>query len=352
MTPKQVRKSLIALVVILVLTVGGMLRSVTLENPATGGETMGTGYSVKITGKVKQKALEQIYEQIQARLTEINRQMSTWDPDSEISRFNHSRSLDGFQCSEEFAQVVRRALELSEKSGGAFDPTLQPLLNLWGFGSEGHDRNVPDEEAIRIVKETTGADKLSIDASSRLLKTEPEISLALGAIAKGYGVDEVGKILAQAGLENWFIEIGGEVLASGVNPDGVPWRIGIQYPTTNPMSSKLQGIVSVKGGAIATSGNYRNYMEEDGVIYSHILDPRTGRAVKSHTASVTVSAPNCMDADALATALFVMGPEEGISWVESLDEVETMFLIRDETGKIAERFSSGFEQATGYSSAL
>ncbi|QBG46816.1 FAD:protein FMN transferase [Verrucomicrobia bacterium S94] len=352
MTPKQVRQSLFALVVILVLTIGGMLRSGTIENPATGGETMGTGYSVKITGKVKQKTLRHIYEQIEARLTEINRQMSTWDPESEISRFNHYRSLDAFQCSEEFAQVVRRALELSEESGGAFDPTLQPLLNLWGFGSEADARNVPDDEAIRIVKETTGADKLRIDDSARLRKTEPEISLALGAIAKGYGVDAVGRILSEAGLENWFVEIGGEVLAQGVNPDGVPWRIGIQFPTTNPLSEKLQGIVHVNGGAIATSGNYRNYIKENGMVYSHILDPRTGRAVKSNTASVTVSASSCMDADGLATALFVMGPDEGIAWVETLENVETMFLIRDENGKIVERFSSGFRQATGYSSEL
>lgn len=352
MTPAQVTKSLIGLGLIIVLFVGGMMRSGTITNPATGGETMGTGYSVKITGKIKQSKLEEIHKRIEAELVEVNRQMSTWDPESEISRFNHFQSLDGFQCSEAFATVVRRALELSKGSGGAFDPTLQPLLNLWGFGSEAEEMQVPDAEAIAVIKETTGWDKLKVDEHSKLWKSEPELSLALGAIAKGYGVDVVGRILVEFGLENWFVEIGGEVLAHGVNPDGVPWRIGIQYPTTNPMSTKLQGIVSVKEGAIATSGDYRNYMEEDGVVYSHILDPRTGYAVKSDTASVTVSAPECMDADGMATALFVMGADEGIAWVETMENVETMILVRGENGEIAERFSSGFVEATGYSHGL
>lgn len=352
MTRSQVTKSLIGLGLILVLFVGGMMRSGTITNPATGGETMGTGYSVKITGKIKQSELEEIHERIEAELAEVNRQMSTWDPESEISRFNHFQSLEGFQCSQAFGTVVRRALELSKGSGGAFDPTLQPLLNLWGFGSEAEDMQVPDQHAIKVIKETTGWDKLKVDENSKLWKTEPELSLALGAIAKGYGVDAVGRILDEFGLEDWFVEIGGEVLARGLNPDGIPWRIGIQYPTTNPMSTKLQGIVSVKSGAIATSGDYRNYMEEDGVVYSHILDPRTGYTVKSDTASVTVSAPNCMDADGIATALFVMGVEDGIHWIESMDDVESMFLIRSENGEIAERFSSGFVETTGYSADL
>lgn len=349
MTPRQVKQSLIGLALVLVLTIGGMLRSRTIKNPSTGGSTMGTGYSVKISGKVKKTTLKDLDEKIKAELVEINRQMSTWDPESEISRFNHFQSLEGFQCSQAFAAVVRRALELSRDSGGAFDPTLQPLLNLWGFGSEGEELKVPTDEEIAAVKSATGWEKLRVDETSNLWKTEPKLSLALGAIAKGYGVDAVGQILDEAGFENWFVEIGGEVLAKGVNPDGVPWRIGIQMPTTNPMDRSLQGIVSVDHGAIATSGDYRNYMEEDGVVYSHILDPRTGRTAKSDTASVTVCAPNCMDADGIATALFVMGPEDGMAWVESMDGVETMFLIRDENGKISERFSSGFKAATGYS---
>ncbi len=351
MTQKQVRKYLIALVLLIVLTAGGILRSGTIKNPATGGQTMGTSYSIKITGKLKKAMLEELNSRIRAELAEVNRQMSTWDPESEISRFNHSGAEEGFQCSEAFALVVRRALALSRESGGAFDPTLQPLLNLWGFGSEAAEDHVPNDAEIAAAKAQTGWDKLRVDEAGRLWKTQPELSLALGAIAKGYGVDAVGRILEEAGLENWFVEIGGEVLARGKNPDGVPWRIGIQFPTSNPMDSTLQGIVNVSSGAVATSGDYRNYIEENGAVYSHILDPRTGRTVRSDTASVTVTAENCMEADGLATALFVLGPDEGLAWIERLGGAEAMFLVRRPNGEIAERFSSGFIEASGYSAA-
>jgi thiamine biosynthesis lipoprotein len=245
---------------------------------------------------------------------------------------------------------VRKALELSDASGGAFDPTLQPLLNLWGFGSEGVERTVPTDEAIAECKARTGWAKLTVSADNALLKTEPEVSLALGAIAKGFGVDAIGQILEDEGLSNWFVEIGGEVVVQGKNPTGEPWRIGIQYPSTTLMEEgRLQGILHLTTGAVATSGDYRNYLERDGQIYSHILDPRSGRAVLTDTASVSVYAPNCTDADGLATALYVMGPDEGLQWIETMPGVEALFLVRSGES-IIERFSSGFLSATGYTS--
>ncbi len=338
---------------VLLLGVGGFYRqkSATIKNPAHWGETMGTTYSIQITGKISRKQLENIHRKIEAELAEINRQMSTWDKESEISRFNHSKTTDPFPCSADFAQVVRRALELSDKTGGAFDPTLQPLLNLWGFGSEAQKNTVPSKGEIAAVKQLTGWKKLSVNADGKLIKSEPELSLDLGAIAKGYGVDAVAGILNAAGLENWFVEIGGEVVVRGHNPDGNPWRIGIQFPTTNPIDDRFQGKVHLSGGAVATSGDYRNYIEEGGKLYSHILDPRTGQAVLSETASVTVIAPNCTVADGLATALFVMGADEGIALVETLPGIETMLLLRGENGEISERFSSGFKTVTRYTGA-
>ncbi|MDF7822401.1 FAD:protein FMN transferase [Pontiellaceae bacterium B12227] len=352
MTRKKIIQMVLGLILVLVLGIGGFIRSQSVTNPAMGGETMGTGYSIIITGKLKESQLKEISTQVIKTLADVNKQMSTWDPESEISRFNHARSVEPFPCSEEFAMVVGSALELSRKTKGAFDPTLQPLLNLWGFGSEAGESNIPDDETIAVIKEITGWDKIKVSSSDSLQKTEPEVSLALGAIAKGYGVDVVAGILDQAGLENWFVEIGGEVVARGVNSSGVPWKIGIQFPTTNPMDMSLQGIVHVSHGAIATSGDYRNYREEDGVVYSHILDPRTGKTVRSSTASVTVSAPDCMLADGTATALFVMGPEEGLAWVEQTEHVEALFLIRTDTGEIIEKFSSGFKESTGYTPSL
>lgn len=352
MTRKKVIQMVVGLVVVLVLGIGGIIRSGSIKNPSRGGATMGTGYSIKIAGTIKEARLKEISDQIEATLQEVNRQMSTWDPESEISTFNHFRSLEAFPCSDAFSTVVRNALELSRATGGAFDPTLQPLLNLWGFGSEAEESSVPSDEAVAVAKQMTGWEKVTVEASSNLRKTEPDISLALGALAKGYGVDAVGQVLNEAGLENWFVEIGGEVLAKGVNGEQVPWRIGIQFPTTNPMDMTLQGIVHVTNGAIATSGDYRNYIKENDTVYSHILDPRTGRAVKSSTASVTVKAPTCIEADGIATALFVMGAEEGLLWVEQRDHVEAFFMIRTDDGEIIEKFSSGFKEATGYTSAL
>ncbi|VGO23319.1 FAD:protein FMN transferase [Pontiella sulfatireligans] len=349
MTRKKVIQMIAGLVLVLVLGIGSYWRSPTIENPAHWGETMGTTYSVKITGPVKQRELKRLTQLINQQLAEVNRQMSTWDAASEISRFNHSDSTEPFRCSDAFAAVVGRALELSGSSGGAFDPTLQPLLNLWGFGSEGAERQIPADAAIAKAKAQTGWRKLTAEDGPILRKSTPELSLALGAIAKGYGVDELASTLTDSGYENWFVEIGGEVVVQGTNPDGVPWKIGIQKPTTNPMEEgQLQGIVHITNGAVATSGDYRNYILEDGVVYSHILDPRSGRAVLSDTASVTVAAPNCMDADGLATALFVMGADEGLPWVERQPDVEALFLTRGASGEIFEKFSSGFVEAAGY----
>ncbi len=336
------------LLLVLVLGIGGYLRSGYIKNPSCHGETMGTTYSIRLSGTVEKKQLKKLYELIDAELMEINRQMSTWDPASEISRFNHLNSTEPMEVSADFARVVERALEFSLNTGGAFDPTLQPLLNLWGFGSEGGDHMIPTDDAIASSKALTGWHQVKVLPPANLQKGRPEISLALGAIAKGYGVDAVAHILDKQGFENWFVEIGGEVVAMGLNPSGTPWKIGIQYPSTSLVDDRLKGILHLSKGAIATSGDYRNYIEKDGAIYSHILDPRTGRAVFSNTASVTVYASNCTDADASATALFVMGPKEGLEWVEQQQGMEAMFLIRDETGEILEKFSSGFLKQTGY----
>jgi len=341
------RKKIILICLALALVVAFGVNSRFIKHPILAGWTMGTRYNVTIKGYVARKNLDTLSLRIEKKLDGISRQMSTWEPDSEISRFNHSDSTEAFPVSEEFASVVRRALELSDSTGGAFDPTLQPLLNLWGFGSGGEEREVPSDADIAAAKTHVGWQKVAVEDSSGLRKSAPGLSLGLGAIAKGYGVDALAEILEDGGYENWFVEIGGEVVVKGRNPDGVPWKIGIQYPTTNPMDGRRQGILHMTCGAVATSGDYCNYIRQDGVLYSHILDPRSGRAVLSDTASVTVVAPRCMDADGMATALFVMGAEEGLAWVEQRPEVEAMFLLRGDS-EIFEKFSSGFVAATGY----
>ena len=337
------------LLLVAVLGIGGYYRSLYLENPGYQGDTMGTSFSIRISGRVRKIELRRLRRLIDAALVDVNKQMSTWDAESEISRFNHSGSTDPFPVSADFATVVRRAITLSDTSGGAFDPTLQPLLNLWGFGSEGGVRAVPSDEAIQAAKAMTGWTKITVTQDDALRKTEPGVSLALGAIAKGYGVDRIGRILREEGFEDWFVEIGGEVVVQGLNPGGEPWRIGIQYPGMLPQEDRVQGVLHLTAGAVATSGDYRNYLVKDGVIYSHILDPRSGRAVLTDTASVSVYAPDCTEADGLATTLFVMGPQEGLEWIETMPGIEALFLVRSE-GAIIEKFSSGFVGATGYTS--
>ncbi|HEY5653528.1 MAG TPA: FAD:protein FMN transferase [Pontiella sp.] len=344
----MIRRKFIQSIAGLIFIVAVAVRGCYIKNPLISGETMGTSYSITINGYVFRSKLSELENTVEDCLKDVSSQMSTWDSMSEISSFNASRNKGPHPISEEFALVIKRSLELSESTGGAFDPTLQPLLNLWGFGSEGGEYQVPSAEDIEETKSKTGWDKLWIEDGKILWKSNPEIQLALGAIAKGHGVDEVSLLLEKAGFQNWFVEVGGEVKVKGLNPNGIPWRIGIQYPTTNPMDSRLQGVLNVNSGAIATSGDYRNYIFENGVIYSHIIDPRSGYAVLSNTASVTVIAPSCMDADGIATALFVMGVKDGSTWIENVSGVEAMFLLRDENGEISEKFSSGFVAVTGY----
>jgi len=348
------RRKIIQIILGLALVLAFAVKSFYIKNPVLIGGTMGTSYSVTVKGYVSRRKVDRLYRKVEAELAKVNRQMSTWIDDSEISRFNRSTNTEPFQTSEAFAQVVGTALELSASTGGAFDPTLNPLLNLWGFGSgsDNEEDKVPSDAQIAKAKKLTGWRKLHADEkTSSLWKSIPGLQLDLGAIAKGYGVDTVGRLLDQEGYAEWFVEIGGEVAARGTNPDGVPWRIGIQFPTTNPVVDRLQGILNLSQGAVATSGDYRSYIQQDGTLYSHILDPRSGRAVLSDTASVTVAAPDCMHADGIATALFVMGADEGLAWVEQRPEVEVMFLVRGADGEISEKFSSGFAAATGYVSS-
>jgi thiamine biosynthesis lipoprotein len=298
-------------------------------NPKLSGSTMGTRYNIQIAERVRIKKFNELIPLIEAKLAEVNRQMSTWDPESEISRFNHSSSTEPFPVSGPFAEVVQRALVLSKESNGAFDPTLEPLLTLWGFSSESMTYTVPSEEEIAATKALTGWHKITVPSPSSLQKKEPQVSLDLGAIAKGYGVDAIARLLLEMGFENWYVEIGGELIVHGKNSKGKLWKIGVQYPSTTAGFDRYKGTLQLSSGALATSGDYRNYIEEDGQIFSHILDPRTGRSVRSNNASVSVYGPDCTLADGMATGLFVMGAEEGLDWVERTPNVEALFLIRD-----------------------
>jgi len=280
------------------------------------GRTMGTTFVVKVVPEgARPLPMDSLEAEINRVLREVNRQMSTYLPDSEISRFNRSRSTEWFPISSDFARVLRVALEISEASEGAFDVTVAPLVNLWGFGPEARPQRVPTEEALRQRQAWVGYRKLAVRLQPPAVKkAHPRMAIDLSAIAKGFGVDRVGELLEQWGLRNYMVEIGGEVRVRGRNPDGGPWRIGIRSPDAE---AGLQKVVELSDAALATSGDYFNYFEENGVRYSHTLDPRTGRPITHKLASVTVIHPSCTYADALATAIDVLGPDAGYAFAQS-----------------------------------
>ncbi|MCB1857420.1 MAG: FAD:protein FMN transferase [Gammaproteobacteria bacterium] len=304
------------------------------------GTTMGTHYSIKLGGMPDTQTLAVLKQQIESRLGEIDGQMSTYKQASELSRFNANRSTDWIPVSRELVEVVSRAQHLSELSNGAFDTTVQPLVQLWGFGSRKSDDHPPGQDQILAVRHTIGYRQLNWrKAPPALRKDQPEIEVDLSAIAKGYAVDEIARVLDQARLSHYLVEIGGELRSRGKRSDGQPWRIAIQLPDAEAGSAHR--IIEARDVAMATSGDYRNYFEFGGIRYSHAIDPRSGWPVSHALASVTVMADQCADADGLATALFVMGPDPGLDFAEE-NGIAALFIIRGEQG-YQERTTSHFQ---------
>lgn len=313
------------------------------------GQTMGTTYSIRLAASPLGRGdLHRLQADIDDALAEVNRQMSTYLPDSEIARFNRAGANEPIAIPPDFRFVVRRALEIAEATGGAFDPTVGALVNLWGFGPDGRPRATPSAEQIAAARATTGWRHLRLAPDGRLAKDVPGLRLDLGAIAKGFGVDRVAALLRGRGLANFLVEIGGETLGVGVHAAGEPWRVGVLKPDG---SADLQGVAHLTDGrAIATSGDYRNfYRDESGELRAHVIDPRTAAPVGHAVASVSVLAGDCGTADALATALFVLGPDEGLPLLAArCPGVEALFLVRDEASGFRETATPGFGTATGY----
>lgn len=294
------------------------------------GDTMGTYYRILLNRRDGQKK-EAIQNGINNLLNRIEDQMSTWRPESELSRFNRSKSDDWFEVSPETVVVVAESLRIAELSGGAFDPTVGPLIDLWSFGAERGEPRIPSDGEIASAKQKTGWQKISVRFDPPALKkSQPEIQLNLSAIAKGYGVDAVSDWLVEQGEENHIVEIGGEDRAHGAKPDGTAWRIGVQTPGGMPehqATGFIFQIVELNDQSIATSGDYQNYFEVDGKRYSHTIDPTTGRPITHDVASVSVLADTCMSADGWATAFTVLGPEKGMELAKS-QELAVLILVR------------------------
>lgn len=275
------------------------------------GSTMGATYTIKVLKlptDMEERGLDQAIRSILGRL---HAQMSTYDANSEIGRFNSSHSTDWIPVSEDVCAVVTESLRVSRLSGGAFDITVGPVVDLWGFGPDPSRTEPPAETDIRRVMQRVGYQHLQTRCDEPALrKDRPDIAIDLSAIAQGYGADKVAEYLDVLGVRDYLVDVGGELRARGVNPRGVPWRIGIEKPT--PKRRVVERVVQVKNCAIATSGTYRNFFEQGGRRFSHTIDPHTGAPVTHGLASVTViTTQGAAAADALATAISVLGPERG-----------------------------------------
>lgn len=299
------------------------------------GNTMGTTYSVKIIDRKSQDIdINNVKSKIDSVLQVVNQQMSTYISDSEISRFNQLNSRDWFTMSTGFYDVIVMAQEISRLTKGAFDITVGPIIDLWGFSRELNQSNwqPPTDQEIEETIKSIGFNNIAIGKNS-IKKVNPDIKIDLNAIAKGYGVDVVFELLRDLGYTDILVEIGGEVRCSGYNNEGNYWKIGIDKPILDVQpGTELQAVIALNNRALATSGDYRNYFEYNGKLYAHMIDPITGYPTTNDIASASVTAPNCMTADALATALMVMG-EKGINLINTLDEIEAMIIIRTEESK-------------------
>jgi len=272
------------------------------------GQAMGTSYTVRIPHPPAQMDRDELATLLAAEIERVEALMSTYRPESELSRFNYGTSTDWVSVSEDTATVVAAAQEISRQTGGAFDVTVGPLVELWGFGSRMDVHGRPSEEDIAEAASHVGYQMLDVrEEPPALRKHDPALHVDLSAIAKGYGVDQAGEVLVDLGIEDYMVEIGGDLKAAGYNNKGNPWRIAVERPI--PGDQALLEVVAVEDMAIATSGDYRNFFVEDGILYSHTIDPRTQRPVTHHIASVSVRAASAMLADGWATALLVAGPD-------------------------------------------
>lgn len=305
------------------------------------GSTMGTNYSVTLPQPPTHLNHSRLRTDIEGILTKLNDQMSTYRGDSELSRFNQSETTDWVNASEDLVAVIQTALGVSKLSDGAFDVTVGPLVNLWGFGPGQQDDRIPTSQEVAAALMRTGYQQLHARTSPpSIKKDEGHIYVDLSAIAKGYGVDKLAEHLDSLGVSDYLVDIGGELRAKGHNASGSAWRIAIEKPT--PGERSIHEIISITEGAMATSGDYRNYFEKDGKRYSHTINPKTGLPIAHKLASVTVINASTMYADAMATALLVLGPELGYSLAER-EALAALFIVKSTNG-FSQMSTSAFDQ--------
>lgn len=320
------------LVAVLLIVISSCFRSPETNPLVFKGGTMGTTYAVKISSNPRSVTQEKIQTAIVEELKNVNQLMSTFDPNSEISRFNRFDQKVGFSVSKATFEVLREAIRIGHQTGGAMDITVGKLVNLWGFGKDLKVLSVPSQKKILELKKISGFQKIHLDKKTQQVKKDdPRIYIDLASIAKGYGVDRVSEKLKELGIENFLVEIGGEIRTGGFKDESrqTAWVIAVEKPVN--LKRVLYKKLYLKSNALATSGDYRNYFEKDGVRFSHTIHPKTGYPVTHQLASVSVIHPSCMTADGVATALMVMGTEKGYQWAVQ-NKIAAYFIYRTEKG--------------------
>ncbi len=303
------------------------------------GKTMGTTYTIKLY-MYRFAKTTQIQADVDKALQEINDSMSTFKQDSEISNFNRYTDIEKpFPISKVLSDVINQALPIYKLSQGAFDPTIKPLVDLWGFSEHGHYQIPSDNEIVDTLK-YVGFDKIIVSGNT-LQKKDPDVQLDVSSLAMGYAVDKIGKYLFANRYPRFMVEVGGAVLTSGTRVNGKPWRIGINVPDPDAELTSAIRVYPVSYRALSTSGDYHNFFEKDGVRYCHIINPKTGTPIRNNVTSVTVFAPTAMLADVLDTTLMVLGPEKGLKWIQQFIGVEAMFIVKSEDRQIVYK-SPGF----------
>jgi len=307
------------------------------------GRTMGTTYNVKVVATPEQVETLKLQEKIDVVLKQVNQEMSTYIPDSEISRFNKSTSTSPIEISTGFSRVLKESIRLGELSQGKLDITVGPLVNLWGFGPEQRPETVPSDDVLTSTRAQIGLSYLHLNGNL-LSKDIPNLYVDLSTTAKGYGVDVIAELIEANGITNYLVEIGGEMRLKGFKHTGELWAIAIEKPILDPSGDQraVHQVIIPKDNAVATSGDYRNYFEANGQRFSHIIDPDTGKPINHNLVSVTVIAPSSMTADGLSTTLMVMGTEQGMAFAIEND-IAALFISKTEHG-FTEQFTIKFKQ--------
>lgn len=306
------------------------------------GSVMGTSYHVTLVGAADAVAGQAVAGAIRARLDSVDQEMSTYKPDSAVSRFNRRTDTDWFPVSARLLGLVDRARRISEMTGGAFDVTVGGLVDLWGFGPTIAAPGTPDAVRLADVRRRVGFGHLQTRPDPPALrKSVPGLEIDLSAIAKGYAVDQVADYLQGLGVANYLVEVGGELRVAGHNPDGEPWRVAVERPSAD--RREAYAVIEARDTAVATSGDYRNFFVADGRRYSHAIDPVTGEPIEHDLVSVTVLADDAASADALATGLLVLGPEAGFRVADS--EGLAVLLIERHGDRLQPRWTPAFMHA-------